>query len=851
MRIGQPILDPFLTLWAALKSRFSGRADSEHEQAILRIGIIGLIIAFMWGRVTVTSSVSAAVSDNDRLLLAGLGFFFLLAIGIFVCIYIWPASNKPRRIVGMLADSGGTTFALSLAGASGVGLVGVYLFITFGNGFRYGRRYLFLCQALCLAGFLPVVIAAHWWADSPYIGWGLVVSMIILPIYVSTLITTKDEALGKAEQANHAKSSFLANMSHEMRTPLNGVVGVVELLQTTQLNGEQGELIKLLRHSVALLRSLVDDVLDISKIEAGGLTIEITDFDLYATLNSIVRMMRPHAISKGLVVKVLVDPAIEYRVTGDPHHFRQVLVNLISNAVKFTDRGHIEVVAKLLDENEKSQRVHFEVRDTGIGIAPDAQKKIFERFVQADSSTTRRYGGTGLGTTIAKQLVELMGGAIGLRSTLGYGTTFWFDLPLQRSDEAKEVQPAEPAAHTALLVADADAAGRIHHLVEAACGRVETVSSASAVLAQLQALRMQGIAVPAVLVAGDAEMACRVFERVAAESGDTPTAMIYLASAVASEADRQKLLTIEGTSFLGADASPRLLRNAIHAATSTEMRESAEIIDLGLVLKQQRRALRILVAEDNSTNQAILKQLLETAGHTVILAGDGEEALDLFEIQRPDIAILDFNMPERSGVEVTTAIRTMEPTGTRLPIMILSASVTPETHERVRIAGADEFVGKPFDASTLLQVVDRLGRGALRDAKSKPHQQSATISHAAIPLIDKARLREVELITSDSTFLGKLIHGFCVDVDMMLNRLRELGASGGMTGVADVTHAIKGAALGIGAPQLAARCDEVDRAAAAGDKGRVTTLAAELRRCYEATAAQLAAQPPGGHRATR
>jgi two-component system sensor histidine kinase RpfC len=327
--------------------------------------------------------------------------------------------------------------------------------------------------------------------------------------------------------------------------------------------------------------------------------------------------------------------------------------------------------------------------------------------------------------------------------------------------------------------------------------------------------------------------------------------MIYLSSAVASDADRQKLLTIEGTSFLGVDASPRLLRNAIHAATSTEMRGSADIIDLRLVLKQQRRPLRILVAEDNSTNQVLLKQLLETAGHTVVLAGDGEEALDLYEIQRPDIAILDFNMPERSGVEVTTVIRTMEPTGTRLPIMILSASVTPETRERVRDAGADEFVGKPFDASTLLQVVDRLGRGALRDAKSKP-QHSATISHAAIPLIDKARLREVELITTDSTFLGKLIRGFCVDVEMLLNRLRESSASGGMTGIADITHAIKGAAVGIGASQLAARCDEVDRAAGAGDKNRVTTLVAELRRCYEATVAQLAAQPPGGeHRASR
>ena len=179
MRIVRGLLDSFLTQTAALKSRLSDRTDSEHEQAILRIAIIGLITAFMWGRVT--SSPSGSISDHDRLLLVGLALFFVLAIGIFVCICIWPASNIPRRVIGMLADAGGTTFALSLAGDSGVGLVGVYLFITFGNGFRYGRKYLFLCQVLCLAGFFPVVLAAPWWRDQPYIGWGLMCSMILLP----------------------------------------------------------------------------------------------------------------------------------------------------------------------------------------------------------------------------------------------------------------------------------------------------------------------------------------------------------------------------------------------------------------------------------------------------------------------------------------------------------------------------------------------------------------------------------------------------------------------------------------------------------------------------------------------
>jgi CheY-like chemotaxis protein/HPt (histidine-containing phosphotransfer) domain-containing protein len=242
--------------------------------------------------------------------------------------------------------------------------------------------------------------------------------------------------------------------------------------------------------------------------------------------------------------------------------------------------------------------------------------------------------------------------------------------------------------------------------------------------------------------------------------------------------------------------------------------------------------------------------LLESAGHSVTLASDGEAALDLYEAQQPDLAILDFNMPERTGVEVTSAIRAMEPTGTRLPIIILSASVTPETRERVQTAGADEFVGKPYDAVSLLNVVDRLARRGVREASSKP-RQLATVSHAVMPLVDRARLREVELISSDNTFLARLIDGFCSDVQGMLKRLDATILSGQAAAVGDITHAITGASLGIGAAQLAARCADVDRAANAGDKDRLATLSAELRRCFDATAAQLKSLTPGEHRATR
>ena len=228
-------------------------------------------------------------------------------------------------------------------------------------------------------------------------------------------------------------------MSHEIRTPLNGIVGVVDLFQATVLSVQQTELVRLMRHSISVLRSLVDDVLDISKIESGRLSIEVAPFDLHATLNGLIQLLRPHAQAKGLQLRAVVDPMLDYRLQGDSHHIRQVLLNLLGNAIKFTERGEVTLSVEQLKETSEGVTARFEVRDTGIGIAEAALPRIFERFVQADDSTTRRFGGSGLGTTIAKQLVELMGGTIGVRSALGEGSTFWFELPLLRVTTSADV----------------------------------------------------------------------------------------------------------------------------------------------------------------------------------------------------------------------------------------------------------------------------------------------------------------------------------------------------------------------------------------------------------------------------
>ncbi len=830
----------------SLRGRLQNRPDSEHEQAILRIVIVAVVLLYM--AVTYVPRNDAG-GHSEILLVEGLSAALVFAIGLFAGICAVPSVNIPRRFVGMLADAGAATFCMFLAGESGVSMIGVYLFITFGNGFRYGRSYLFACQLLCLTGFTAVLMFAPYWKLHQVAGWGLMTALVVLPLYVSTLLKRIQEARQRAEEANRAKSSFLANMSHEMRTPLNGIVGVADLLATTDLAGEQVELMRLMRHSVSLLRSLVDDVLDISKIEAGRLSIENVDFDLHGLINGLVRVLRPHASSKGLRLRTHIDPAIDYHLRGDPHHLRQVIVNLMSNAIKFTAEGEVLVSARLISDSPITATIRFEVRDTGIGISDDAQSKIFEQFVQADDSTTRRYGGTGLGTAIAKQLVELMDGRIGVASKLGSGSTFWFEVPLEKevsddnSSPSADAADAEQGQFSAVLIADGDestVATSVAALGAANCN-VRDVVPLTSWTDWLSSAQQRSNWPNTIVVATNVAAGVEVLKQAAACIDQDQVALIFLASDQLTQHESTAIGDVDNACAISASSDPRLLRNAIHAATTRDGRAGADVIDLASVLKQQRVPARVLVAEDNTTNQTIIRQLLENAGHTVILASDGEQALDLYETEAPDIAILDFNMPERNGIEVVSAIRVMEPTGSRLPVIILSASVTVESREKARAAGADDFFGKPFEASQLLQVIDKLVRrtGTVRIPRRDETPKAAPVLFGALPLVDKSRVRDVERIASSPEFLDRMLAGFADDVHPLLRRLDVALGRQDVSEICDIAHAIKGAALGIGAQQLGARCAALEKAARYEQGGLTQSSLQELRKCFLATVEQL------------
>ena len=839
-----------------LIQRLKSRGDSEHEQALLRIAIVALYLCY----ILIARDTAGPEAGSDWQIITLLSSFLVVGIAIFAAICIWPQANVPRRILGMIADNGGATWYICLAGEYGFSMIGVLLFVTFGNGFRYGRRYLFASQAMAIVGYACVLAFVPYWREHRHAGTGLLAALVVLPLYVSTLLERIQDALAKAEEANLAKTAFLANMSHEIRTPLNGIGGVVDLLTTTRLSVQQGELVDLLRHSATVLRSLVDDVLDIAKIEAGRITIEVAPFDLHACINGLMQLLRPHAQAKGLSLDALVDPALEYRVKGDVHHLRQILLNLLGNAIKFTEQGEVSLIVSLKQETETCVTARFEVKDTGIGIAPEALKAIFERFVQADQSTTRKYGGTGLGTTIARQLAELMGGNIGVESTLGKGSTFWVELPFHRdtSNDAttSRLGPDDADERGVCLVVQSPGHLDVTSTLRSLGERYEMAAGSASVAARVDQLRQAGTAIRAVLAACPIEQACAAFSATRQRVPDLQAAMIYVSGDELSVVDRARIGSIKGAHALQ-NATPRLISNAIHAAAAAPDGAAYGPLDLASILNRERTSLRVLVAEDNATNRKIIDQLLSKAGHEVILASDGEEALDLYESADPDLAILDFNMPHRTGIEVIKAIRMMEAPGRRIPAMILSASVTPEARERAIAAGADEFVGKPFNAAMLVSSIDRLVKGKTparrpRTTPASPASESSgsagsgerrsraqAMSSSETALLDHARLRQLEDIARDPSFLSELLAGFGTDVDEILARAERLILARDMVEMPDLMHSLKGAAVGVGAIKLAELAVELDRSALDLSVDEVKRKVAEVRSCFEATARQL------------
>ena len=425
------------TSW--LQSRLANRPDSEHGQALLRLIIFsGVMVYMLLG--SYFGGLAKNVSDT-ALGMSSVGVTVGLAL---FCWILWsPGKSNARRIIGMITDYGLMSTAMALMGEPLAWLYVIMMWVTVGNGLRYGNRYLAGAVSMAAVGFAAVLLTNDYWGQNISLGFGLLVGLVAVPMYLSNLLRQLTRATQEAHRANEAKSRFLANMSHEFRTPLNGLSGMSELLATTQLDSEQRECLSTIQASTRSMLALVEDVLDISAIEAGKLKLDVVEFAPRELIENIGMILLPQARAKKLDYSVHIASDVPDRLLGDTRHLRQVLLNLAGNAVKFTDTGAVRLEVKLLVSTGEKVSLRFTVTDTGIGIPESLQSKLFEAFEQADVSLSRRYGGTGLGTTIAKGLAEAMGGTIGFQSVEQSGSSFWVEIPFDMANVA--TAPVVPA----------------------------------------------------------------------------------------------------------------------------------------------------------------------------------------------------------------------------------------------------------------------------------------------------------------------------------------------------------------------------------------------------------------------
>ncbi|MBI1284664.1 MAG: response regulator [Thiobacillus sp.] len=795
----QGILPAFLD---KLRSRIKARPDTEFQQALIRlIIVVGFYLYFALTRLEHSPAVVAQVH------FLGLGLSFI-SLSLLLGTLIDPKASVVRRGIGMVHDFAVATYLLSISNETGAPIVATYLWVTLGNGFRYGLPYLYLSMLASAIGFIVVYQFNPFWHSHIPLWWGMWLTLVVVPLYASSLLKQLHSAVRREKEASLAKSNFLANMSHELRTPLNGVIGVADLLTETHLDKEQEEFAQIIHASANTLLELIDNVLDISRIEAGRISIAEEDFDLHRLVNGTVAMMERLAQAKGLVLAAHIAPQTPFLLHGDARHLRQVLINLIGNAIKFTEYGRVDMYIRPIGQGQP-QRLRFEVVDTGIGISEASQARIFDSFTQADPTVTRRFGGTGLGTAIAKQLVEALGGQIGLHSREGEGTTFWFELPfvMQVALEESTEELFDAPMRVAILAGSAQTV-RLQAAIQHWGAETVTVDNTARLAAELSAYLAGGTPLGAVVVERSALSGDPVtFLRLLRDDTSLATLPVILIESdpnVALVRDAQ--LVREGyASVLRTPVNTTLLFNAIHAVVSHDMPHN--VVSLANRFKAQTGQagrLRILVAEDNPVNQRVLRGVLEHAGFEAFLAHDGEEALAMLESdeQAYNLAIIDMHMPQLSGPEVVQRWRFMEKG--HLPIIMLTADARAEAQAACEEAGADTFLTKPVNNRELVDVIARLA------SKQPVTPAIAPASPALADELDESVLNDLAQLGGHA-FVKDLLASFEEDSERSLRDIERALASQDYGQWYDQLHMLKGGASDVGANRLTQLCADAER----------------------------------------
>ncbi|WP_417621519.1 response regulator [Parasphingorhabdus sp.] len=769
--------------------------DREHEMIKNRI----ILIILAW--------TACAILGAAQGLIVGFGVYFVLSIVIAIAYHVHRKPSGLRRFAGLCTDFGAATFLFYVGGESSAVLYPLLLWVILGNGFRFGVNWLFLASAMAAVTFGWTIYSVDYWRNSPSLSIGLLVGLLVIPGYCSTLITKISRAKEEAEAANKAKSLFLASISHELRTPLNAIIGYGTHLLDTQLPEKQHQMVATSVSAGRHLLHLINQLLNFAHSESLDELPEPKSFSLVEVLADVSDIMQVGADEKNLKIILQAEPGSDQVISGQLDYIRNVLINLTSNAVKFTESGTVTLRCGMDSENDRGE-MWLSVTDTGPGIAPEAQQRIFDVFQQADDSIMSEFGGTGLGLAICQKLASQMSGRISVCSKLGEGSTFTLSFPAEPAETV--TRSPDPVKILSLtrdaqvpVICDADSqAMTIDHIQ---CLKSDDIEK----ILDHRNLEFYDIALLDEEIANDYDDGASLWT--AFREAKLPPVLL-------TEGKKKSLKDIQlraaFATLLPQGSDFRAVRSAVQIGCSfvgsltqkqIELRETIQPLDVFPV--------RVLIADDNRTNQMVLETILANAGHEVTAVADGEEALEALESGNFDIVFLDVNMPNMGGIECCKLWRQIEGPRMHVPIIGLTADSTESTEKKCLDAGMDLRMTKPIEAKELIEIIaSQTVELSSRTAKAIDADPMGVVSNiddqARQPdrsAVDPAQL-DYLLSIGDESFVQSVVEAYLQDADEILIAFRKSVHDESIDDFRFHAHAFKSGASNVGANRLVETC---------------------------------------------